>query len=84
MELKDRLRDFIVDVVAIESGFQVSDVRDDESLVDAGILDSLGILKLVSFLDEELGIDLPLEKFTLEDFSSINSICKLVDEHGTA
>jgi acyl carrier protein len=83
VELKARLKQFILDVVS-ESGRDIGDLADDESLLDSGVLDSLGVLKLVSFLDEELHIDLPLERLQMEDFASLDSICALVERHRNA
>jgi acyl carrier protein len=34
----------------------ISRIEDDESLIESGILDSLGILKILAFLDETFGI----------------------------
>jgi acyl carrier protein len=81
VELKAQVKQFILDVIVSESGRDIQDLAPDEPLLDSGVLDSLGILKLVSFLDEELHIDLPLERLQLEDFASLDSICALVDRH---
>jgi acyl carrier protein len=84
VELQARLKQFILDVIVTESGRDIEDLAADESLLDSGVLDSLGILKLVSFLDEELNIDLPLERLRMEDFASLDSICALVERHRNA
>ena len=80
MTVKSEIKRFILGVAA-ESGHELADFDDDESLLDAGVLDSLAVLKLVSFLDEEMQIDLPLEKLGLEDFSSLDSICALIERY---
>jgi acyl carrier protein len=79
--VKSEIRQFIVGVIAADAGQGITDFDDDESLLDAGVLDSLGVLKLVSFLDEEMHIDLPLEKLSLEDFASVDSICALIERY---
>jgi acyl carrier protein len=79
--VKSEIKQFIVGVIAADSGQRTTDFDDDESLLDAGVLDSLGVLKLVSFLDEEMHIDLPLEKLSLEDFASVDSICALIERY---
>lgn len=84
MTVRSEIKDFIVGVIAADSGRDVTDFDDDESLLDAGILDSLGVLKLVSFVDEEMHIDLPLEKLRLEDFASLDSICALIERYRNA
>jgi acyl carrier protein len=81
VSIRSEVKQFILGVIAADSGHDVTDFDDDESLLDSGVLDSLGVLKLVSFLDEEMQIDLPLEKLRLEDFASLDSICVLVERY---
>ena len=47
----------------------------DLDLLKNGILDSLGIPRLVVFLEHEFALQIPLEDITLENFSNIKSIC---------
>lgn len=77
METKKVIREFFIQELS-DNGFHEA-VRDDQSLLDAGIVDSLGVLKLLAFLDETFGI-IPLEEeLNPEIFSSINSICDFVE-----
>jgi acyl carrier protein len=78
--VKGEIKQFILGVAA-DSGHAIADFADDESLLDAGVIDSLGVLKLVSYLDEEMHIDLPLEELRLEDFGSLDSICALIERY---
>lgn len=43
-------------------------------LLSSGILDSLSILHLMSFLGQELGIEIEDEDFTLDNFETIGSL----------
>jgi len=56
---------------------------DDEPLIESGIIDSLGVLKILAFLDEEFGVDLSADEIKLENFRNVRSICDLVEKHGT-
>jgi acyl carrier protein len=47
--------------------------------VDSGIVDSLGILKILSFLDDEFGVDLSDEEIRPEKFGSIRLILELIN-----
>ncbi|MBW2663334.1 MAG: acyl carrier protein [Deltaproteobacteria bacterium] len=77
METKKVIREFFIQELS-DNGFHEG-VRDDQSLLDAGIIDSLGVLKLLAFLDETFGI-IPLEEeLNPETFSSVNSICDFVE-----
>lgn len=46
----------------------------NQDLIETGILDSLGILQLISHIGEVFGIDIPDEDVVFENFMSINAI----------
>jgi acyl carrier protein len=53
-------------------------LADDTSLLETGILDSLGLLKLVVFLEERFGIAMGDTDLLPENFASVNAICAYV------
>ncbi len=77
-ELKARIKQFIMTEVNPDRNLEK--LSDDESLVDSGIVDSLGVLKIMAFLDEEYSIDLSVGQIKLENFNTVTSICNLIDE----
>lgn len=48
-------------------------------LVKEGILDSIDIVTLIGEIDEVFGVSVPVEEITPENFSSVESICKMVE-----
>jgi len=50
----------------------------EEDLVEQGILDSFDVVTLVSEIDEELGITIPAEELTPENFRSLGALYALV------
>lgn len=61
-----------------------ADLPDDEDLLSAGILDSLGILQLVAFIEEKFGIKVPDEDVVFENFQSIDSLTRYLETQNTA
>lgn len=57
---------------------------DEESLVRSGRLDSLSVVKLVSFLETEFGVDFTRVEFEPERFDSVSEIEGIVAESGSA
>ncbi len=51
----------------------------DTELLTSGVLDSLAILKLVSFLEETYGIEIAAHEADEEHMNTIASICSLVE-----
>ncbi len=55
-----------------------SEITADSELIGRGILDSIEILNLVSFLEENFGIALPIDEFVPENFETPRAIANLV------
>ena len=54
----------------------------DESLIDSGIMDSTGILELVTFLEERFSIQLEDEELIPENLESVNNIISFLKKKG--
>ena len=79
-EYSTKIKDFILTEVNPDLGLSTLD--DDEPLIDSGIVDSLGVLRILSFLDESFGIDLSGDEIKLENFKSVRTICDLIARGG--
>ncbi|UFS69145.1 acyl carrier protein [Geomonas sp. RF6] len=69
--MREKIRLFIVD------NFLFGDAKgleDSTSLLGAGVVDSTGILEMVSFLEQEFAIKIQDEELVPEHLDSINSI----------
>ena len=70
-ELKTKIRAFVVENFLFgEDG----DLKDDTSFLDDGIIDSTGILELVSYLEEEFGITVEDEDLVPENLDSVDNV----------
>ena len=58
----------------------------DTPLIENGFVDSLGLFKLVAFLEDNLQVTLAPEEIVIENFESVNAIVRLVEskKRGTA
>lgn len=48
------------------------------SLLAGGIIDSIRIVQLISFLQKEFQVEVQLEDLTIENFESVQTIARLV------
>lgn len=55
-------------------------IGDTDSLIESGIVDSLGIMKLIGFLEDKISIQISDDELIPENFSSIDSISALVQK----
>ncbi len=71
MQLKSEIRHFIVDnfLYGEDDGF-----GDDVSFLEKGLIDSTGVLELVSFIEERYGIAVDDEELIPDNFDSVNKL----------
>jgi acyl carrier protein len=68
------LRDFL----AAEKPEETSVAGDEDNLFDAGVLDSLQLVSLVAFIEDEFGCALDFDELTEENLASLSAIRGLV------
>ena len=75
-----KIRDEIVDFVLANfiSKYDKSTLPLDQSLVDIGVMDSFGIVELVSFIEEKWTLAIPDSDITREKIGSVDKIADLV------
>jgi acyl carrier protein len=71
---KEQVRQFIVDVLARGRGALAPTIADADNLIEEGIIDSLGITRLVDFLEKTFAIQIPDEDIVPENFESITAL----------
>ncbi|MBI5235119.1 MAG: acyl carrier protein [Deltaproteobacteria bacterium] len=82
MDDNEKLRRFILSEVCPEAG--LNDLSDDEPLISSGLVDSLGILKILSFLDDEFNINIASDEIKHDNFSTVGTICTLIEKNRNA
>lgn len=50
-------------------------LKNDTPLFDSGILNSLSLIKLVLFLEQQFGVVVPAEELVPENFKTIDAMC---------
>jgi 2-hydroxymuconate-semialdehyde hydrolase len=56
----------------------------DTYLFDQGMIDSLGILRLIAFLELQIGRPIPDNEVVMEHFRTIRTIARTFDPDGTS
>lgn len=78
---REQIRQFVIESLAKKKG--VNTIADTDSLTENGVLDSLAIFRLVTFLEDTFQVRIADEEITHENFQSIECIEKFVLTHGT-
>jgi acyl carrier protein len=80
-DVGELFREFIQRTFRLPHG---SVLEDDEPLLASGIVDSLGVLELVSFAEQEFGIVLGDDDLLPDNFESIGALARLVESKKAA
>jgi acyl carrier protein len=75
-EVRDRIREYILEEFAKSKG--INQIADDEMLTANGILDSMGIFRLVAFLEDTFNVRVGDEEITNDNLESVDAIERLV------
>jgi acyl carrier protein len=71
MEHKQAIREFIIENFLFG---EVNGLKDDTSFLEEGIVDSTGILELVTYLEDEFSITVDDEELIPENLDSIDNV----------
>jgi acyl carrier protein len=77
MNTNEIIREFIM--TEILHGSRKEPLGDQDSLIESGIIDSLGIMTILAFLDEKFSVQVPGEDLIPENFDSIATLSALVE-----
>ena len=62
------------------SSFNADNIPLDKSLVELGVLDSFGVVELVSFIESNWGLQIMDSEITREKMGSIEKMVRLIHE----
>lgn len=71
------IRDYLLAEVLYDKNLQALAV--DDNLIEKGLLDSLAILRVVSFCEEQFGVTIPDTEVLPDNMESVAAIAKLVE-----
>jgi acyl carrier protein len=73
--IKDQIREYIQESAKYTG---VTGLTDDSSLLEAGVIDSLQLVRVVAFLEDTFGVNVADEEILPKNFESINGMELLV------
>lgn len=58
---------------------QAASIGPEEDLLRQGLLDSVAIMQIVDYIEEDLGVELEGDEITVENFKSLGAMARLVE-----
>ena len=81
-EIMTRVRGFVQEnFLYMHSNFQLAD---DDRLLDKGVIDSMSIVEMISFIEREFGVNAMEEEISDANFGSLAGIARFVTEKQSA
>ncbi|TAJ12498.1 acyl carrier protein [Marinilabiliaceae bacterium JC017] len=74
--MENKLKEFIAGITFTEP----AKINSNTLLFDEGIFDSMGLLSLISFLEEEYGVKVDDLELSEENFQSIKAISSFIEQ----
>ncbi len=71
-----RVRQYVVESLLV--GDEEEEFSDDQSFLEAGMIDSTGILEVIMFLETEFDLDIDDEEMVPENLDSVANIGRFV------
>lgn len=82
MSILDNIERFMLDQIAI--GVGIRSLAPDEDLLDLGLIDSLGIMKLIVFIEDSFGVRIEDSEIVPENFQSLSRMARFVEQKSAA
>lgn len=76
--MREKIRNFIVENFL----FGERELKDDEPLFESGIIDSLGLIKLLAFIDEKFNVSVDMSEIMIENFNTLDDIMETLKSRG--
>lgn len=78
MNVTLKIRNFIIENFLFDQNH--GELPNDASFLDEGIIDSTGMLELVSFIEETYGIHVEDEELVPENLDSVNNVVSFIEK----
>lgn len=76
LEITGRVREYVAEnFLYMRRDFELSDT---DSLLANGIIDSMGVIELVAFVQEQFGVDVNSAEITEENFGTVEAVARFV------
>ncbi len=75
MEIENRIREFILkNLYYSEDSF----IGDADSFLETGVIDSMGVMELVGFVQKEFGLEVAQHEIVVDNFDSVRKLADFV------
>jgi len=78
---KDQIKEQLLDFICRQFLVDLEDVEIDKSLIDTGIIDSMGLIEISSFIEQNFNFRVNEEQMNRQNFGSVLLIVDFIDKN---
>ncbi len=73
--MEEQIKKFIIDAFMYGEG----SLKNDEPLFESGIIDSMGFIKLLTFIEKTFDVPVDMSEVTMDKFGTVNDIVEVIN-----
>jgi acyl carrier protein len=79
-EIKEITRKIVLEIITLngEGDHELVKLEDDDSLIDNGLIDSVGAVQLIEECIQNFNVLIHPAELSLENFDTVNRICQFI------
>lgn len=78
---KEEIREILIDFICKQFIVEIEDIRIDKSLVDTGIIDSMGLIEIAYFIEKKFNFKVKEDQMNRKNFGSIQHIVDFINDN---
>lgn len=75
---KEKIQEELIDFLCLQFYVDKEDINLNESLVDTGIIDSIGLIEISAYIKEKYSFTISETQMTKENFGSVEKITSFI------
>ena len=68
----------------LSAGGDITEISEEDDLLGDELIDSMGIMRLVAFIEKEYSIAVPPEDVRIENFMNVKAIAHYIEQRASA
>ncbi len=76
---KEKIQELLIHFLCRQFLVDPEDIELDNSLVDTGVIDSMGLIEIASYIEKNYGIKVTEQKMNRDNFGSVLRIVDFID-----
>lgn len=74
--MKEQIKQYIIETFMYGEG----NLEDDDPLFESGTIDSMGFIKLLSFVEETFSVSIAMDEVSMDKFGTVNDIVEVINQ----